>query len=204
MFKDMALLNAGETTLNEIGTKYGLTREAIRLIYNKVFDEKYTVTVKRRVAKNKEDRKRAVEEWNKWGNRIKRASESGKNKHGFKTEVIFEEKCRSLNYDVVMHGAMAPIDSTVNGFLVDVKTGTLTEVTPGEFYFRFNVSKAQAIGVDFFAAYIKKDDAWYIIPNDKTKSKKYTAYITPKFRQYLNTWDQLELSNSFPQSKNSS
>lgn len=198
---DLYVLKAGNTTLDKVGKKYGVTRERIRQIYNKYFDELYAIAVaKRGVYKSILAEKEAAK---KRKPAYKYAHAKGSNSNvAFLGEYKFYSKCLSLGYSIESHPLNKPYDFIVNNHKVDVKTCRHTIPKKQKTsYYNANLTKKQLDETDFIAMYITPMESFFIIP--RTAYGKSVSLYIPKevsnyhnsgtgYREYKDKWELLK------------
>jgi hypothetical protein len=187
-------------TLNDLGVKYGLTRERIRQIYKKYFSAPYTKALKRKALALKEDISCSKDPRNKVNNYKK-----GTHIHyAAEIEKLFLETCEHVGLDV-SPSCDTSSDLVVNGKKVEVKSArTASQAVKGANtkYFSYNVPEREIKSCDFIAAHQPELNLFYIIPNqwkDKTghsfhiKSGSFPSMRSKhnNYIQYINRFDLL-------------
>lgn len=181
---DMKVLERGESTLQNVASKYGISRERVRQIFEIFFDKKYTETVNARQSYHEEVKAKKRIDNNKFENRFVRAKKNCNTYVGIVAEHIFYEKCKSLGYYVCMK--TGNYDADVNEFKVDVKSAThaVSMAKAGkQKYYRLSSRNKQYDIVDYYAFYIYENGAWYILPKTllAKADKKYYGFYVPKY-----------------------
>jgi hypothetical protein len=203
--EDIESLRGGCLTLKKIGDIYGITRERIRQIYVRIYDEPYTVIVE----KKKEYNKKAEEEYRLFRlhieRKLKRCKQSGNIFKATISEYTFYKKCLSLGYDVSMRTFGHHVyDSDVNGYKIEIKTSTHPKIyykNSKQEYYHANIRKEQTDIIDFLAFYISDDDFWYIVPRSVLSGSE--GFFAPKYgeigrgryqeiQKYREAWHLLE------------
>lgn len=183
LIRDMNILRSGNTTLINIGNKYGISRERIRQLYPMFFGENYTPTVKRRIETRKTLEQIKDKEKHLFENRLSRAQKHCNSYTAIIAENLFLQKCKILGYDITMERGNFLYDATVNGIPVDVKSCSAASNyqryhTGHQLYYHFNSRKKQRESVKFFPFYLFDCDIWYIIPAKNLNSQ---TYFLPKY-----------------------
>lgn len=203
---DMASLKKNPYyTLESVGKKYGVTREYVRLIYNRYHGEKYTLSVKK---KNKEKLSELSCRHDP-RNKAVTYKKNGPVYKGAVVEKLFANKCISVGLDIVSPCDRSA-DIVVNGWRVDVKSAYKATARPNNNinYYSYGVSVENFKTADFIAAYHTGIELFFIIPigaiknNGKQKSiflrenlesRKKNNAIMDGYIEYINRFDQLFL-----------
>jgi hypothetical protein len=167
--KDYNLLLAKESTLrlNDIGNKYGYTREYARQSFERIFGFKYTAIKNNRKAirteKINELRLRSKNPVNKVEQCENLNSTVGKG-------ILIEKKvltiCEALNYKISPYVENNSIDLVINGFNVDVKSCYKSRLTGAGQHtptYHFAISESQ-MNADFVICYAVPMNKFFIIP----------------------------------------
>ena len=189
--KDIKALKTQQyLSLHAVGVKYGLTRERVRQIFKKIYNESYGKYETKKAKERKEseatvcvnDPRRKVADYKKDSDVYK----------GALAEKLFMEQCESLGFNVEIPCGKS-FDIIINGFIVDVKSCTsarkMSDKNTGEYY-NFSARSHQRTKCDFFACYIVERDVFYIIPNpDKgvVFEKARSFYISKEKTDYYNS-----------------
>ncbi len=200
-------------TLADVARKYGVSRERIRQIYKKIYDEPYTKKYKEckeKIQNQEISCERDPRNKVKW---YKQNTNSTWWERSL-TEERFLEECQKRGLDVIFPYDKR-IDCIVNGYYIKVKNcaiSTKTSPTQKVLYYRYNIQYTSVKLVDFFALWHEKTNSFFIVPNlfrardngvmiyiSDDKSNYYTA--KNRWWDYKNGFHQLEfwklISNTF-------
>lgn len=190
IIKDLKKLQAAPySTLQATGNKYGLTRERVRQIFNKLYRKsfgKYTTAKTTKYKKIKDD----CDMLNSISCTVEQKIADfnigilkGK---GIASEVAFAKKCKELGFDIKYSDCGRGIDFEVNGKTVELKSrhsSTRARQSRSVSYYNFNFLKHQRTA-DFFVVHVVPQSAFYIIPSSSVKA---TVSIPSKITNYYNS-----------------
>lgn len=147
-FKNM--VEESETSLAEVGRRFGFSREYARQVYKKIYGFEYTETYMKKL-KEKQERKSAPNE---------------KSKLILLRKVIEKLNALDMNAYAFKEGSFYRIDS--KGFKVDVRISTKPLGAPGKKYFRISYKKKYICNCDFvvFICFDGKKQVYYVIPRE--------------------------------------
>lgn len=164
-------------TLEQVGIKYGVTREYIRQIYKRYFGEGYGNSCKRiekDISCSSDPR-----------NKIYLVKKNGSNvRKGTEIEYLFTQKCLELGFNI---NASCKTDSDIiiNGYKVEIKSCFSPQPTSGKYkrrYYRYPVSKSEVAANDFFAFYRPDLNEFVIIKNNYKGTNEHKAFYMPEHK----------------------
>lgn len=162
------LITNNDLTLEDMGKRFGYTRERARQMFELLFGFKYTAIVKQRIASRRQkiatlkllrrDPRYKVEHYKNIN-----TTYTGK---GALAEKKVLDVCDNLSYRVTPYIKDKSIDLVINGFNVEVKSCYKTYLTcPGQKTpsFRFKRRDSQLLA-DFIVCYAEPINKFFIIP----------------------------------------
>lgn len=194
---DFNSLKNNKNTLQEIGRKYGFSRERARQIYKEIFGFSFTVLVKQRRDQRIYEMKNASINKKNPDIKIVNYTEGTLQYKGALSEKKVLDRCRLLGYDVRPYTIDNSIDMVINGYLVDVKssyTGVFKSKSQKIPIHQFEVSDSQS-KADFIICHIVEQDKFFVIPYGEVKPR--TIYISKSkpskhWGKYLEAWSLLQ------------
>lgn len=182
-------------TLQQVGDRYNVTREYVRQIYYKYFNEPYT-QAKHRLSKNHKTFKEINRKKNLLPlNKLIKCKLNGTQYKGAISELAVFDKCRDLGYSCSLY-KNRKIDFIINGYRVDVKSLVAAHKTSSHSlssYYHFHATDYQRKNCDFIIAHIPKNNIYYIIPSNIIKERGKHIYLR-KEDHHQHRWN-----NAFPQ-----
>jgi hypothetical protein len=221
IFTDMESLRSNPYThLSWLAEKYGVTREYIRQLHNKIYGEKYTSKVKEHSKLINLDISCNGDIRNYFALREVNGEKPSKYKM---YEKLFIDECISRGFDVPQQ-CNGAVDFIVNGFNIDVKAATKKALlSQGSLthHCRYSYTMKQAQKADFLACYHFGEKAFFIIPmrcvlsnkKDPTKLRKtgnglFISYKKSnyhnsknKYWEFKNAWYLLEIPQTLERAK---
>lgn len=149
--------------LAAVGRKYGISRERVRVLYKKVYNEHYQPKKTELIRRKNTELSCSNDPRNKV-NFIPSDSPQGK---GAFAEREFLQRCEAFGFNVEIPCSRS-VDLYVNGCSVDVKSSTKTHQTSPHnsvHYHLYSLKGEQIDKAEFFACYHPKEDSFFIIPN---------------------------------------
>jgi len=199
-------------TLEDVGSKYGFTREYARQLFHNVNGFRYTIFVNSKKDKRRSKKiLRSIEKKNPYY-KVEHCQNTnstiGKGSLGEKKVL---EICETLNYKVTPYHQDRSIDLVINGYMVDVKSAyksrfsAQSQVTKA-FHFNRRISQRKS---DFIICYAVPLNKFFVIPNNDfpqcdhlyipekpvmewTLSKGGKQVRKSKWYRYLEAWYLLE------------
>ena len=157
------------SSLRELGDKYGFTRENARQIFKRVFNVDYTIIVRERNRIHKDNaQNELVLKKDPRNKLIKYKKGSNVYKGAVVEETVFNI-LTSLGYDVKPYMESNSFDLVVNDYKVDIKSCYRSRVTSKAQRikaFRFVCSKEQK-KADFIVCYAEPINKYFVIPGGK-------------------------------------
>lgn len=182
-------------TMSEVGTKYNLSRERVRQVFNAIYGVPFRPIqlAKSKLLKNDLGRGCQLDPLSRAAvHKPNKASTVGR---GLGSEAAVQKIANELG----METGPSPkkcIDLRINGHMVEVKSyqrPTKTSLDSKTEYYRFVCSKRQVRTADFFIFHAVSGDMFYIIPSGRVSPG--TNYISDgtssKFEEYRERWDLL-------------
>lgn len=160
-FKDLETKHYWD--MGSIAKKYGLSRERIRQIYNRLSLVPYRI-IRKRKRIDRENQKQSMDRFCDPRQKVSVFKENSLLKKGADIELLAFQKMIELNMQVEFQKNTI-YDMIVNGHKVDIK-GCYCKKTNGGLskYFHFGVRKNQLEQCKFIICYAVPIDTFYIIP----------------------------------------
>jgi len=191
-------------TLQQLGDKYGITRERIRQIWERYFGYHYTVIVKKHQQENKEQRFREIQLRKDPNYKVVNYKDGLKKKGAFAEKKVLDI-CNSLNYIVKPYVDDQSIDLIINDCLVDVKSAYKAYRSNGSSKtknYHFHILKSQR-KAEFVICYAEPLNKFFIIPSSAFPKSDYIfipekpimEWISShgaKQKRYARYWEYLE------------
>ena len=162
---DFSGLFKHDYTLQDIGEKYGFTRERARQIFESIFGFKYTAIVNVRKAKHEEVKRERL------SRRDPRAKfkryKPGLAKKGAKSEVAVFNICAKMGYEIRPYVEGNTIDLIINGYKVEIKSAyTTVKTSKGSItgLYRFRRLPTQRIA-DYVVCHAVPINKFFVIPS---------------------------------------
>lgn len=162
------LLNQNDVSMYDISKKYGLTRERVRQLFEKIFKFHFTVIKNQR----KEQRKLKVELDRQLRKnpcvKVDRFNSGDSNLYkGVLAEKKVYDICNALGYEIKPYKPSQAIDLVINDYMVDVKSCYSTIFTSkGQTtrQFHFTISNAQREIANFIICHAVSINKFFVIP----------------------------------------
>jgi len=159
------LIDGNNQTLSSIGTKYGITRERIRQMFELLHGFKYTVAVRANSEKKKRIRveRRLAKRDPRY--KVENFREGSNIYHGAESEKKVFDICAALGYEIKPYPTKT-IDIVINGYKVDIKSAhctTMTHPSGKTPLYHFHLLESQRIA-DFVICHASPINKFFVIP----------------------------------------